>query len=110
VGAVRILWADEDVWGAAGLDGAAGYVHTLVIDRAYAGGGMGLAILRSAERIVAASGRALLRLDCIEGNSALQRYYTSAGYAERGTVTTAWGGARRFERSLSHLLAGETPG
>jgi GNAT superfamily N-acetyltransferase len=41
--ALRFLWSDPEIWGADA--GRAGYVHGLMVDRAYAGVGLGAALL-----------------------------------------------------------------
>ena len=84
VGTLALLPADEALWGQD--RGDALYVHGLAISRAAAGQGLGLALLRWAEREALARGRRLLRLDCMGPNLALRAYYRRAGFAERGTV------------------------
>lgn len=78
VASVTLVWADPFVWGE--QDEPAGYVHMLMVDRAYAGLGLGRALLRWAEDRIRASGRGLARLDCVSTNVALCAYYESAGY------------------------------
>ena len=82
VGSVAVLWSDPTVWGQA-VD-EAGYVHSLVIDRAFAGAGLGRAILEWAESHISRNGRALARLDCVKDNRKLRRYYETAGYRHVG--------------------------
>lgn len=100
-GAVIILWSDEDTWGSQPDD--AGYIHGLRVRRAYAGQGLGLAMLRWAERQIAAAGRPFARLDCIAGNARLRAYYEAAGYALKGiaSVATAEVEPALFEKRLS---------
>jgi GNAT superfamily N-acetyltransferase len=85
VGSVTVVWADPLIWGE--RTEPAGYVHMLMVDRTFAGHGIGRSILEWSEGLVAASGRRLARLDCVEGNQALRAYYEAAGYAFVGTKT-----------------------
>lgn len=78
-GTLTLQPADPAVWGED--DGAALYVHGLAIHRAYAGRGVGRAMLRWAERQAAAQGRRWLRLDCLATNTALRDYYRRAGFS-----------------------------
>lgn len=78
VATLRLQWSEEALWG--GRPGGAGYVHRLAVDRAYAGQGIGLSLLRWAEDQVAAMGLPFLRLDCMAGNPALRDYYLRAGF------------------------------
>ncbi len=77
-GTLTLQPADPSVWG--DDDGAALYVHGLAISRAWAGHGIGRAMLGWAEREVVACGRLWLRLDCIASNAALRAYYQRAGF------------------------------
>lgn len=78
VGTITLQPADPSVWGED--DGVALYVHGLAISRAWAGHGIGLAMLGWAERQAAARGRRWLRLDCLAFNQALRGYYQRAGF------------------------------
>lgn len=83
-GACRLLAEDPEVWG--DRPGDALYVHGLVVDRAHAGHGLGAAMLDWAGQVAAADGRGELRLDCVESNDRLRRYYAGLGFAEVGRV------------------------
>jgi protein-tyrosine phosphatase len=96
--AVVVQHADEPIWGPD--DGRAGYLHTLVIDRAYAGTGLGRRLLAAAEELIIAAGRPLARLDCVTRNLALRAYYRSAGYTEVGQRDLPYGTATLFEKPL----------
>jgi ribosomal protein S18 acetylase RimI-like enzyme len=85
VGTFTILWADPNTWGEQPPN--AGYVHSLAVDRAWAGQGLGEYLLKEAARIVAGSGRKYLRLDCWADNAALCAYYESLGFLSRGLHT-----------------------
>ncbi|MFC8621210.1 GNAT family N-acetyltransferase [Streptomyces anulatus] len=77
-GAWELWWEDEDAWGP--QPPVAGYVHRLMVDHGTAVPGTGSLLLRAAERRVAATGRTLVRLDCLSGNTRLNAYYLDAGY------------------------------
>jgi len=78
VGMAIVQEADEDTWDAQPNDAL--YLHGLRVLRAYAGRGIGRAILRWAEEQVAARGRIYLRLDCMADNAKLRAYYEDAGF------------------------------
>lgn len=82
VGALRLLWEDEPMWGPQPPDAA--YVHGLVIDRDYAGLGLGRAMLDWAGQQARQAGRSQLRLDCGEDNAALRAYYERQGFQTVG--------------------------
>ncbi len=77
-GSFRLIWSDEATWGA--QPDEAGYVHGLVVNREFAGQEVGRRMLERAEAMVAATGRAYLRLDCLTPNDALVSYYQRAGF------------------------------
>ncbi|MFH9237101.1 GNAT family N-acetyltransferase [Streptomyces anulatus] len=77
-GAWELWWEDEDAWGP--RPPVAGYVHRLMVDHDTSEPGTGGLLLRAAERRVAATGRTLVRLDCLSGNTRLNAYYLDAGY------------------------------
>jgi GNAT superfamily N-acetyltransferase len=84
VGTISLQREDTEMWGPD--DGAALYVHGLVVSRAVSGTQIGLRLLRWAEDMAAAAGRRFLRLDCWAGNPALCAYYERAGFVRRGQV------------------------
>lgn len=77
-------------------------MHTLVIDRRRAGQGLGRRVLALAETHIAARGKPLGRLDCIDG---LAAYYRAAGYTEAGRRTFTpdhpWPPVLLFEKQLA---------
>lgn len=89
VGTLALQPADEALWGADQDDAL--YVHSLAISRAVGGQGVGLALLRWAEKQVVERGRRYLRLDCMTQNPGLRTYYRRAGFVERGDVVEADG-------------------
>lgn len=82
VGTFTLQWSDEMFW--PGARDQAGYIHRIAVRREARG--LGVALLKFAERVTAASGRKLLRLDCYSGNDALCSYYERAGFVRRADV------------------------
>jgi protein-tyrosine phosphatase len=103
VASVVVASDDIPVWGPDA--DKAGYVHTLVIDRRYAGSGLGRRLLRQAERLVTARGRTRVRLDCVATNGRLRAYYRQAGYQEVGEPSfrpdRGWSSVTLFEKRVS---------
>jgi GNAT superfamily N-acetyltransferase len=67
VGTFTLQWSDELFW--PGATEAAGYIHRVAVRREARG--LGLELLKFAERATAATGRKILRLDCFSENDAL---------------------------------------
>lgn len=102
VGMITVVWSDDEVWGAS--ETKAGYIHGLVVDRAFAGYGFGRLLLEWAERRIYASGRRMARLDYVASNAALGRYYATAGYRVVGVKTfpgTDWQPGALVEKPLA---------
>jgi len=95
-GILLLQTSDEAIWGPDQRDAL--YVHALAVHRAFAGRGVGVALLRWAEEQVVACGRRWLRLDCMAANSALRHYYQEAGFTLRGEVRSRVWAACLFER------------
>jgi len=84
IGMFRLAWIDKArLWGETSTE--AGYLSKLAVARPAAGRGLGVELLRAAERMVDAAGKKLLRLDCWSGNSVLISYYERAGFRRCGT-------------------------
>lgn len=100
-GALRLLWSDPAVWQAD--DGLAVYVHGLVIDRGHAGTGLGAGLLDWAAEQGRRAGAAAVRLDCVEGNPGLRRYYSRLGFRTVGRRDFGgrWRSVTLFERNLA---------
>ncbi len=108
VGTFTLQWSDEMFW--PGASDEAGYIHRIAVRREARG--LGVELLRSAERVTAATGRKLLRLDCFSGNATLCGYYERAGFLrvadiavdgrDDATVPESTGRffARQYEKSL----------
>lgn len=99
--ALRFLDEDTDVWPDA-EPGTARYVHGLVVDRVVAPPGAGAALLRWAEQRAAGQGVPVMRLDCVESNTRLRRFYTDQGYRQVGRrdFDGPWFSAALFEKHL----------
>ena len=82
VAAVRLLDADPLFWGERENTPAV-YVHGLVTSRV-APRGTGAALLRWVEKQARLAGHRVVRLDCIESNPELCRYYEAQGYTAVG--------------------------
>jgi protein-tyrosine phosphatase len=78
IASVTIVWDDPLMWGE--RSEPAGYIHMLMVDRSFAGYGIGSSLLAWTEHFIADSGRHLARLDCVRSNRRLRRYYGRAGY------------------------------
>ena len=101
IAAFRLLLEDRTVWGHDD-DANALYVHGLVIDRGYAGTGLGAGLLRWAAGHARELGADLLRLDCVASNQRLHDYYRGQGFREVGRRDfdrPVWS-AVLFERSV----------
>jgi ribosomal protein S18 acetylase RimI-like enzyme len=103
VGAVRLAWSDEPIWGVQSPE--SGYLHALMTARSARGHGLGARLLRHAEDAVRRSGRPLVRLDCARDNDRLRAYYRAQGYAEVGEREWAgepgWNPVALLEKPLS---------
>lgn len=87
-------------------DGAAVFVvHTLCVDPAWSGRGVGGAFVRFAEDLGRAKGCKALRLDTFEKNAPAIRLYTSLGYRLSGRMDCLFTDGKRktlvgFEKAL----------
>jgi ribosomal protein S18 acetylase RimI-like enzyme len=93
-----VLQRDDTLW--SDMPGQALYVHGLATHRDFAGKGVGLAVMRWAERVVAAQGGEYLRLDCNANNPGIRAYYERAGFIHRGDVTLPHRIATRYEKRV----------
>lgn len=85
VGTLAVTWSDA-LWGWRSDD--AGYVHRLAVRRSSSG--LGLRLLDWASEAARQRGRDFLRLDCVETNSRLRRYYEAAGFEHCGEVSVQY--------------------
>jgi GNAT superfamily N-acetyltransferase len=81
-GTFTLQWSDELFWPGAAEE--AGYIHRIAVRRDARG--LGIELLKFAERITAKMDRKLLRLDCFAGNAALCSYYERAGFVRVADV------------------------
>jgi protein-tyrosine phosphatase len=102
VASVTLAWNDPFVWGDQAE--SAGYIHMLMVDRAYAGHRLGRSLLDWTERRIAGSGTHLARLDCVRANLGLRDYYEDAGYRLVGYTDFA----RTAEAILGDSIPAET--
>ena len=82
VGTFTLKWSDELFW--PGVAEEAGYIHRIAVRRDARG--LGIELLKSAERATTATGRKLLRPDCFSGNVTLCSYYERAGFVRRADI------------------------
>ncbi len=88
----RGVWDDD----AAGDDAV--YVHRLVVNRSYAGRGLGAKLLNWAENHAAKQGKTRLRLDCLASNKSLNDYYKQI-YQFKG-ISPYFGGHSKYEKRI----------
>lgn len=74
---VSVHW-DDDIWPVDEVE--ASYIHLLMVDRRFAGEGLGAEMLKWAERHILEDGRTFARLDAVRSNQALQQWYAQRGY------------------------------
>jgi GNAT superfamily N-acetyltransferase len=100
VAALRLLWSDPIIWGETPADSA--YVHGLVVRRSDAGVGLGAELLAWAESQAAHAGREFVRLDCVDSNDRLRRYYEDRGYKPVGrkVLPEPWSPVALFEKRV----------
>lgn len=86
VGTIAIdEWTDDGLWTPAEVSDAM-FVHRMIIDRDFAGQGIGAALLNQAEQIAASKGKEWIRLDAWTSNMELHRYYESRNFQHVRTV------------------------
>ena len=97
LGLFRLQYSDELFWGK--RKDRAGYIHSFTTVRAYAGMGLGAAVLRGVEDKLRAEGISILRLDCgdLEG---LCRYYERYGFSKVGVQEVLGFTAVLFEKRI----------
>jgi ribosomal protein S18 acetylase RimI-like enzyme len=103
VATFAMQWADEEMWGERGRDGEAGYIHGIAVARTAAGKGVGAALIKQGEKMVADRGRRFLRLDCMGQNEALCAYYQRLGFTRCGTKEGKGWSAALFEKIVGAL-------
>ena len=101
VGTFTLQWTDDQFW--PGATAAAGYIHRIAVRREARG--LGVDLLKFAERVTAATGRKLLRFDCFAGNRELCGYYERAGFVRRAEIEIDGGGDATVPESNRNFLA-----
>ncbi|WP_421378472.1 GNAT family N-acetyltransferase [Bacillus salacetis] len=66
---------DMDVWGEDASQNDCVYLHRLVVNREYAGRGIGDALMEWAKEDVSRRGKKYIRFDCLNNNEGLNHYY-----------------------------------
>lgn len=96
--AVRIGSRDPLVWH--DRDGDALYVHDLMADRTEANRGWGSALLDWVESLAVRRGVLVARLDCMEANTELVRYYQRHGFHRVGRAQDPYPHRGRLARAV----------
>lgn len=100
VGTVSLSWSDP-AWPDAVDD--AGYVHRLAVPRR--GTGLGQRLLGWAAQQVTDQGRSYLRLDCVESNRELRRYYERLGFGYCGDTELFGSPGQRLRTGTPTLVS-----
>jgi GNAT superfamily N-acetyltransferase len=79
---LTLLWDDPAFWGERPPDAV--YLHKLAIRRAFAGRGLGAAIVDWVDGHAASAGRRYVRLDCQREDPGIRSYYERLGFEHRG--------------------------
>jgi ribosomal protein S18 acetylase RimI-like enzyme len=104
VGTFKLQMHDKSVSGELDSGEDYAYIHRLAIKPDLKGQRIGLHLLRRAEAIAKSMGKKGIRLDCIQENSILKRYYEHvAGYKPMGDSQPLGYKASLFEKELVNL-------
>ncbi len=87
-GSIALIWDDAHNWGTVGVDGKAGYIHSLMVGDKFRGQKLGLKLIDWAKSEVRAKGRPFLRLDCPANNKKLRSYYENLDFKPINTTHT----------------------
>jgi GNAT superfamily N-acetyltransferase len=79
---LTLLWDDPAFWGERPPDAV--YLHKLAIRRAFAGRGLGAAIVEWVDEHAASAGRRYVRLDCQREDAGIRSYYERLGFVHCG--------------------------
>ncbi|PWV51960.1 N-acetyltransferase [Chitinophaga sp. S165] len=82
VGMFRLSEEDILYWGV--QENKAGYIHSLVVRKEFAGQELGQVMMKYVEKYLLTKGINLLRLDCNAANKWLCAYYENAGFVKVG--------------------------
>lgn len=101
VATFTIRWQETTLWGDAGIDGQAGYLHGFTVSRQVGGQGIGGVLMAWVEKQVAMRGRRCLRLNTAANNPGICGYYEHAGFRSCGVVPHVLGGMTQlYEREI----------
>lgn len=93
-------WSDPGLWSPDELSESM-IIHRMIIDREYAGRGIGKDLLDQAESVAAKQGAKWLRLDAWTTNGGLHAYYEKAGFRYVRTGPKTLPSAVLFERPVN---------
>jgi GNAT superfamily N-acetyltransferase len=79
---LTLLLEDPYFWGERPPDAV--YLHKLAVRRAFAGRGLGAAIVEWVDEHAASAGREFVRLDCQRDDPGIRAYYERLGFEHRG--------------------------
>jgi len=96
----RLLKSDSLYWEEKGLEDNVRYVHSLVVPPAFAGLGIGRAVMLKIIEGLKSEGIKKFRLDCDGSNPRLCNYYESYGFEKVGEKTTNYAINNLYELSL----------
>jgi GNAT superfamily N-acetyltransferase len=82
VATLTLLWDDPAFWGERPPDAV--YLHKLAVRRAFAGRGIGAAVVEWVDQHAASAGRAFVRLDCKQDDPGIRGYYERLGFEHCG--------------------------
>jgi ribosomal protein S18 acetylase RimI-like enzyme len=99
IGTFKLQHTDPVFWPEDGV--AALYLHSLAIDRRFAGCGLGRELLRRTEVMAATQNKEFLRLDCMAENAALCGYYRRAGFEPCGHVHGQGWSSEKFQKRVN---------
>jgi ribosomal protein S18 acetylase RimI-like enzyme len=100
IASLAIQWSDKLIWKELDND-QSGYIHRLIVRRAYSGRGIGNQLLEWAGEYIKANGKSFIRLDCMADNEGLNQYYSKIGFNYKGRVEGKGWAASLFERQIN---------
>lgn len=95
----RLQDSDELFWGT--HDEPSVYVHSLTVERALAGQGIGSLVLARIGEQASGGGARFMRLDCGVSADGLRRYYESQGFSPVGQTVVDGESLVLYEKSLA---------
>lgn len=97
----RLLATDTLYWNEKGKEKNIRYIHSLVVPPAYAGQGIGKAVIHKIIAQLKTEKIAKFRLDCDGSNLNLCQYYESYGFLKVGEKATKYSVNNLYEMSLT---------